>query len=279
MPMLDKLRRSSGSSGSGSKRRGEIEGNINNNWVEKPPEIKTVESRVGITRQLPTCNSNSTSGGSKTLASRDRRGITVGQGFGTFPHDVVLNIRHDHPTLGLGDVAQHRLQRQKQQQQQMRHRLSQTPTREVALTPAEARGVLSLGLPVGMTLFRNKNGKEEVQQSYNSRRRSLPRKLTRDERFLVHRRQVVRSARSVTSLEDEDEDDEEDANNSTSTSGLSSQTSSDNNNQQQHLPHRLVMTSSPSSRPVPFPRTFTPCPPVKMHPRVTPRPQGRTAVH
>ena len=42
-------------------------------------------------------------------AMRDGRGLTLSQGLGDFPHEVLLNIRHDHPTLGLGDVAYQRL--------------------------------------------------------------------------------------------------------------------------------------------------------------------------
>ena len=42
-------------------------------------------------------------------ATRDGAGLTLSQGLGDFPRQVFLNIRHNHPTLGLGDVAFQRL--------------------------------------------------------------------------------------------------------------------------------------------------------------------------
>ena len=39
---------------------------------------------------------------------RDENGVTIVQQIGTFPNNVPLNIRHNHPTLGLSDVAYQR---------------------------------------------------------------------------------------------------------------------------------------------------------------------------
>merc|ERR1712018_889848 len=39
---------------------------------------------------------------------RDQNGLTIVQQIGTFPNNVPLNIRHNHPTLGLSDVAYQR---------------------------------------------------------------------------------------------------------------------------------------------------------------------------
>ncbi len=285
VPMLERLRLASGG-GKGSKSsssRDISNNNVSIEWVEKPPQVRAVESKIGVTRQLQTSSSNNS--GSRTvpragtaMPSRDRRGITLHrEGFGNLPHDVVLSIRHDHPTLGLADFAQHQHPHQHQQHphqqllqhQQMlamRQRLSQTPTREVALTPAEARGVLSLGLPT--TLFRRSRGKKSkkissgiVEDSLGGskdRRRSLPRKLTRDRggaEQISRGEAAMRTARSVTSLEDGDDEEDEDeegggTHNSTSTSGLSSRASSDNSNR--------ANSNKTCSLPVPLPRTALP---------------------
>ena len=69
-------------------------------------------------------------------ALRDRKGVTLSQGVGDFPHEVFLNIRHDHPTLGLDDVAYQRVH------QEHTHR-----TRGERTDP----GVVSLGLPFGIS--------------------------------------------------------------------------------------------------------------------------------
>ena len=68
---------------------------------------------------------------------RDGRGVTLSQAAGEFPRQVELTIRHDHPTLGLGDVAY--------------QRLHQDHTRKPALPAPPGPGVLSLGLPLGIS--------------------------------------------------------------------------------------------------------------------------------
>ena len=42
------------------------------------------------------------------LRRRDQNGVTIVQQIGTFPNNVPLNIRHNHPTLGFSDVAYQR---------------------------------------------------------------------------------------------------------------------------------------------------------------------------
>jgi len=69
-------------------------------------------------------------------ALRDRKGVTLSQGVGDFPHEVFLNIRHDHPTLGLDDVAYQRIHLEHTHQ-----------TRDERTDP----GVVSLGLPLGIS--------------------------------------------------------------------------------------------------------------------------------
>merc|ERR1712020_260955 len=42
------------------------------------------------------------------IRRRDPNGVTIVQQVGSFPNNVPLNIRHNHPTLGLSDVAYQR---------------------------------------------------------------------------------------------------------------------------------------------------------------------------
>ena len=42
------------------------------------------------------------------VRKRDPNGVTIVQQVGSFPNNVPLNIRHNHPTLGLSDVAYQR---------------------------------------------------------------------------------------------------------------------------------------------------------------------------
>ena len=75
---------------------------------------------------------------SRVQAMRDRKGVTLSQGLGDFPHQVFLNIRHDHPTLGLSDVAYQRLHQEHTHRTRPRHHKTDT-------------GVVSLGLPLGIS--------------------------------------------------------------------------------------------------------------------------------
>ena len=132
------------------------------------------------------------------LPRRDGSGFTITQGVGTFPNNVMLNIRHNHPTLGLSDIAyqrehqEHRmnpgqyqqLQRQlevarvrddrKKQQQQEQQRRDQKRVQEEQLRlqqqQQQQRGVLSLGLPPSFnkkasTLFKKARNSNNVGSS------------------------------------------------------------------------------------------------------------------
>ena len=79
---------------------------------------------------------------SHVLALRDGKGVTLSQGYGDFPQQVFLNIRHDHPTLGLGDVAYQRLHQE--------HTL-RSDTATARRHQASQAGVVSLGLPLGIS--------------------------------------------------------------------------------------------------------------------------------
>ena len=64
---------------------------------------------------------------------REANGLTITQEVGEFPHNVPLNIRHTHPSLGLREVAHQR-----------KH--SEAPNVQCYLQQ-QPKGVLSLGLP------------------------------------------------------------------------------------------------------------------------------------
>ena len=87
-------------------------------------------------------------------AKRDRTGVTLSQGMGDFPHQVLLNIRHNHPTLGLDDVAYQRLH--------LYHTHQSRQQREEA-------GVVSLGLPLGISSLKLSSNKSK---KHKNRRKS-----------------------------------------------------------------------------------------------------------
>ena len=113
------------------------------------------------------------------LPQRDSRGFTIFRSG--------LSVRHDHPTLGLGDAAyqrQHQAHRMNVEQYQELQRQLHLTAEEKAPPP---RGVMSLGLPDNLrpgTLFRRiRNDLDSVSSSNldssngsSDRRSSLPRR-------------------------------------------------------------------------------------------------------
>ena len=83
-------------------------------------------------------------GSSHVRATRDQAGVTLSQGMGDFPRQVFLNIRHDHPTLGLDDVAYQRLH-----QEHTHHSAPAGGGRR--FRGGGNGGVVSLGLPLGIS--------------------------------------------------------------------------------------------------------------------------------
>ena len=73
--------------------------------------------------------------GARQVRRRDPGGVTITQQLGQFPHKVPLNIRHNHPTLGLGDVAF------------QREHLDCQTLRALDDSSRNTGGVLTLGLP------------------------------------------------------------------------------------------------------------------------------------
>ena len=254
-------------------------------WVESP-QVQTVQSKLGRTRQL-----------------RDDRGITISQGVGGFPNEVTLRFRHDHPTLGLSDVAYQREHQSHRmtpaQYQALQQRLacsvnggvansssanssfsssasSERPRVEISENVA---GVLSLGLPQNLTLFKKKksrsheeteddetdleiadlNGKSKLQ----TRRRSLPRRLNK---FLGQSSRINKRPTSAHG-------------NLTSNATMAEDegfTEEDGDSELPAIPPRAISrVTCPPNRGRPpqhllMPRTFSPCPPTKMHPPLFP---------
>ena len=102
-------------------------------WRKPRKEKKIVETNLFPAAKVGPVRSPTSDDISHVRATRDQTGVTLSQGMGDFPHQVFLNIRHDHPTLGLDDVAYQRLH------QEHTHR-----SRRDA-------GVVSLGLPLGIS--------------------------------------------------------------------------------------------------------------------------------
>ena len=81
----------------------------------------------------------------KQIRRRDQKGLTITQQRGQFPHKVPLNIRHNHPTLGLNDVAFHQSELN------------------------SSKGVLTLGLPSQWTKpFKKQVQEQKIFQSASS---------------------------------------------------------------------------------------------------------------
>ena len=93
------------------------------------------------------------------IRRRDPNGVTIVHQVGSFPNNVPLNIRHNHPTLGLSDVA---YQRQHSDHGKYRAAFEERPngswkTREITheihdrnakeIEAPLQKGVLTLGLP------------------------------------------------------------------------------------------------------------------------------------
>ena len=92
------------------------------------------------------------------LRRRDQNGVTIVQQIGTFPNNVPLNIRHNHPTLGLSDVAYQRQHsdhgRYRNSSPIVSHNSSQFNTQNNQRVQEHGsgqlsaqKGVLTLGLP------------------------------------------------------------------------------------------------------------------------------------
>jgi hypothetical protein len=128
LPMLEKLRLNTTTTTNNHQPGGK--------WVEMT-EVTKIESKLGVTRQLRS---------GRNRVTRDSRGFTLAQGVGEFPNDVVLSIRHDHPTLSFSDLKYHRdHQTHSMGADEPFQRLN--VVRDEREPPSGNRGVLTLGLP------------------------------------------------------------------------------------------------------------------------------------
>ena len=98
---------------------------------------------------------------SHVLALRDGKGVTLSQGYGDFPHQVFVAIRHDHPTLGLSDVAYQRLH------QEHTHRTRRPQPPQPSAQQQEPAGVVSLGLPLGISSLKLTHRHRRKQKTHN----------------------------------------------------------------------------------------------------------------
>jgi hypothetical protein len=116
---------------------------------KEPAEIPSPEisaDKTAVDKAVPSTFPGSDC--SHIHATRDGAGLTLSQGLGDFPHQVFLNIRHNHPTLGLGDVAFQRLHQGHTHQTVGRGgqtRVDEDEEEEGGV------GVVSLGLPLGIS--------------------------------------------------------------------------------------------------------------------------------
>lgn len=214
---------------------------------------------------------------------RDSHGFTIDQKVGTFPNEVSLSIRHNHPTLGLSDAAYQRAHQSHHMNPDQYQRL------QVQLQPPrpQSRGVLSLGLPSHLksgTLFKRTStpritdqdqeprelDHDQAWHSTTERRRSLPRNLQHGMHAQGHVRRRPLSAhgdlikkknhRSTKAFKPEpDAVSSSSGHYSTERSPLTSPV----------LPPRMGRMTLPNQGPPPrhlLPTSLSPCPMTKMHP-------------
>ena len=312
LPVLEKLR---------SKANANIHSSSNStSWVENS-KVQTVQSKLGRTRQLQTTSSSSSSSPrpieapcsstpSSSLSSRpvgvitnrDDRGVTLSQGVGSFPNNVTLQFRHDHPTLGLSDVAYQREHQSHRMTPAQYEALQRKLTTTTTATSSSANssfssssssqsnhvhshgGVLSLGLPSNLTLFKKRPRKHHHhhhqqrphphdddedetdlelaelndKMKNNPRRRSLPRRLNK---LVANARRRPNSAHgklsnltSALKAEDEGFTEEDEICSGGELAPV--------------VPPRSAFPPNRGRPPkhLMMPRTFSPCPPTKMHP-------------
>jgi hypothetical protein len=125
--MLEKLKSAVQNSAS-SKQSKPVESHVTNDIQKLYPteECPVVQVQIG------------------SLPKRDSQGLTLTQEIGVFPRHVALQIRHNHPTLGLKEVAHQR-----------QCHSEKAPNFEMCflqqVNQNQPRGVLTLGLPPNMT--------------------------------------------------------------------------------------------------------------------------------
>ncbi|QQP52519.1 Uncharacterized protein FKW44_004694 [Caligus rogercresseyi] len=97
----------------------------------------------------------------------DSKGFTITQEFGNFPGELSLNIRHNHPTLGLSDVAYQRIH---QGHRMDPHQYEKLQSQLQSNASRSRQGVLSLGLPDNFNLFKksrpNTPGETTLERPY-----------------------------------------------------------------------------------------------------------------
>jgi hypothetical protein len=251
------------------------------------------------------------------LPMRDSKGFTIAK---NGPGNVVLQIRHDIPTLGLGDAAYqrahqtHRMngeqyeqlqrqlghrqrqeQRQRQQQQQQQdgqwqqqeHRHWQQRRWVVEEDQIQieepARGVVTLGLPDNLrpgSLFRKRN-KAAAEQNNNScsgiehnRQKSLPRKSKIPSSY--ENRPVSAHGNLVRSQQQQPQEPPHFYSTLKKSDSFSSGRGSESTSCSSDLEPLALTSAAPVSTFVPpnrgrppsylLPKSFSPCPPTKMHP-------------
>ena len=223
------------------------------------------------------------------LPQRDSRGFTISK---SGPGNVLLRIRHDNPTLDLGDAAYqrehqaHRMNVRQYQELQRQLRGARRPPSgqdERAAAPPP-RGVMSLGLPDNLrpgTLFRrmrdldsgsvNSNSNLDSSNSSGDCRRSLPRRTKKPSTFFARaisvEGQLTRnlpadaSSHFYSTLRKSD----------SFSSGRGSDSTSCSSSVEAAEAGMAVATFIPPNggrRPPSYllPKALSPCPPTKMHP-------------
>ena len=196
------------------------------------------------------------------LTQRDSRGFTIFRSG--------LSVRHDHPTLGLGDAAyqrQHQAHRMNVEQYQELQR--QLASSERAPSTPPQRGVMSLGLPDNLrpgTLFRRirndiDNGNLDSSNSSSDRRSSLPRRTKKlPSTFSAESPHFYSSLKRGGSFSSGRGSD------STSCSSLEPAAAGNGMAVAAYIPPR---SNGPMGRRPPsylLPKALSPCPPAKMHP-------------
>ena len=214
------------------------------------------------------------------LPQRDSRGFTISK---SGPGNVLLRIRHDNPTLDLGDAAyqrEHQAHRMnvRQYQELQRQLTGARPPSEAAVPPP--RGVMSLGLPDNLrpgTLFRrirdldsggsvnNSNSNLDSSNSSGDYKRSLPsrrrtKKPSTFEGFEIRPLPAASDSHFYSSLKKRSD--------SFSSGRGSDSTCSSVEAAEAGMAVATFIPPNGGRRPPSYllPKALSPCPPTKMHP-------------
>ena len=304
IPVLERLKKGNRSARfRGKKAAAAVAANRGSSAVMAPDTVRMAARSSSVPpeprsrRGIALAPDDAVGGGESTgmpLPQRDSRGFTIAK---SGPGNVLLRIRHDNPTLGLGDAAyqrQHQAHRMNvRQYQELRRQLSsRSPPPEDGSGKGEPpRGVMSLGLPDHLrpgTLFRrirdldsgsvNSNSNLDSSNSGGSSdcKRSLPRRSKKPSTFerplsfegQPMSRSATAAAPRAPHVEQHFYSSLKKSDSFSSGRGSDSTSCSSSSEAAAAMAVATFIPPNGGRRPPPYllPKALSPCPPTKMHP-------------